>query len=59
MQTYTEAAEYTAPDVEAALRANSVDGHVVHWCYYCNKLLAEKAKKGTVIVCSRCKTESD
>ena len=28
-------------------------------CESCGKLLAEKAVKGTVIVCSRCKTRNE
>jgi len=28
-------------------------------CEGCGKLLAEKAAKGTVIVCSRCKTRNE
>ena len=28
-------------------------------CYCCNKLLAEKAIKGTMIVCSRCKARNE
>jgi len=28
-------------------------------CCCCNKFLAEKAEKGTVIVCSRCKTRNE
>jgi phage FluMu protein Com len=28
-------------------------------CGTCNKLLAEKASKGTVITCSRCKTRNE
>jgi phage FluMu protein Com len=28
-------------------------------CDNCNKLLAEKASKGTVIICSRCKTRNE
>ena len=58
MLTYREADEYTAPDVEAALRANPANTHGRRnrpWCYHCNKLLAEK---GTVIVCNRCKVRN-
>jgi len=28
-------------------------------CEHCGKLLAEKASKGTVIVCGRCKTRNE
>ena len=28
-------------------------------CYQCGKLLAEKASKGTVIVCYRCKARNE
>ena len=28
-------------------------------CHCCHKLLAEKAEKGTVIVCNRCKTRNE
>ena len=27
-------------------------------CFHCGKLLAEKAERGTVITCGRCKTRN-
>jgi hypothetical protein len=28
-------------------------------CGHCGKLLAEKAERGTIIICSRCKTRNE